>query len=563
MTRWIRWKGLMAIAAIIGMAAGLWTGFGGVVVKAGLQKVGTLGIGGEVRIEHADPDLFPPGLTLDGVTVADPSGKPEHLVTVEQVVLRLSFAELLSGRVAISDMTALGMEFGTPARKVVAGKRDSEAVRSEHVEDAAPSRKREISLPEFALPDVETLLSREPLASVAEARRLETEIAGEFERLGKKTRDAIGKDRLKRYENRFRAIRKKGSSGLGGFLGAVEDTKKLRKDLQRDIRELKALRKEIRDARSIYQRRVSALPKLARRDVDRLVMRYRPNGEGLGNLAALVLGHPWGMRARKALSAYARLAPHLDGKEAAPKKALRRDVGEEIHFGNLKKKPALRIDRAKLSIRTAEGHFTGDLTDLVSDPELAKAPLRLTLEGKGIPGVERLGMVFSADRRSGRRVDRLAVDISGWDVTGSGEIPFATGTGTGRLDLTRDAKSLAGDGTFRISGATLEAAEAGSVEALFADAIRSVARLELAARIEGEIASPNVRLSSNLDTVVETATRALIAQAEAKLRDRIEGAIATELGGDYRELGGLLATFSSDLEAGVNDRLSELGFFFR
>ena len=109
-----RWKAIVPLALFLGLVLVFWIFFVDVLVRRAIVWTGEEIVGARVDLRSARVHLFPAGLVLNGLAVADPDEPMKNLVEASDIVAVLEPAPLFRKKVIIDSLAVRGVRFGTP-----------------------------------------------------------------------------------------------------------------------------------------------------------------------------------------------------------------------------------------------------------------------------------------------------------------------------------------------------------------------------------------------------------------------------------------------------------------
>lgn len=158
----IRWQGLITFVVFLLLVIGVWFLFVDVVIKKTIESKGTELVKAKVELAEADLSIFPLGLSLTGLEVANPDAPMTNAFQVDRVALSLEGARLLRRKIVFKEVTLDGLKLNTPRKTsgALSEKRIPAPVVSKEPSD------ENIKWPSFAIPDAKEILQKEKLQSL-------------------------------------------------------------------------------------------------------------------------------------------------------------------------------------------------------------------------------------------------------------------------------------------------------------------------------------------------------------------------------------------------------------
>jgi uncharacterized protein (TIGR03545 family) len=564
MKTWIRWKGLLAFGLIVVLLVVFFKFYAGVVVEKTIEFAGTRAVGARVDLADADLSLFPLGITLTGLEVTDPDSPMTNLFEVDTTRFSIEPGALLLRKVIVDRMSVMGIRVKT--ERTVSG----EIIRTEAQKpDDSPSDsgKKAWSMPSFDMPDVKTVLAKETLNSVTEAKALKKDLAKSRENFENRLMSLPDKESFEAYEDRLKAL-KAGKVKLSNVLGRAEDLKKLKKDVDADLAKIKAVRKDLKNEVASYRTRIEALPDLALADVKRLKETYAPSPKGMGNVTALFFGPKSAAWVEKVLTWYKKVAPYLrKGDSEKTEKAVAEETpvrgkGVDVPFREKEPLPGFLVRHGDLSLSLDAGEMTGIVQQVTNEQHLTGQPITMELGGTNLKKLSEARLVGVVDRvRPNEDRDRLMVSLKGFTIDGMDLAPdSAAGVrldkGLADLNLVLDIKNGALEGlcTVTMDALTLTPKNTDATDRLsriLTKTLADVKSVQLTCGLSGTMDNYALDVSSNLDDMLKEAVQGIVKDLSDEFTRELTAVVQERSQAGAKGLAGDLDLFSGldqDLE---------------
>ena len=532
MLKWIRWWGIIVIAALVLLVwAVSW-----LAVKPVLEWVGTKAVGAQVAIDEAHLSWFPLGLSVQGLHVANPDNPQRHWVEAGHINAAIDTYHLLRHSLVADEVSVTGLRFNTPrAGGAPVVKKDKKG------------GSFELSIPGLDLPDVSTLVDQQVAAAQAELTRLENDMKAIETRWDGKIKSLPDEDKIKEYKARIKAAKKE------NVLVQLQTLKTVKEEVSADLKTIKSMRKDLnRDVEKV-RAEIDAAKTLPKRQVQ---LAMKNLGIDSGDIAM----------ARQLLSSY--LMPLIenlksDKKANAEAEKPARGRGEWISFSEYETYPSVLVRKVlvdgEFTLTSEPLTFSGQITDIANEPKRWKNPLRLDLSGAS----QKLGSVALKglfDHRLELGKDKLNIDanklaIAKYTIADSDALQWLLNKGLmslkGELSLTGNA--LGGDlkGQFdQLDFVTTVTSDKKLAKAL-ATAIESVNQFGLDAALGGTLEKPAFNVKSNLDSLLGASLKSQLKAELQPYKEKLQAQLTQKLSGPLASLDqykGLLGEYDSVLD---------------
>ncbi|MCD4741289.1 MAG: hypothetical protein K8R67_02235, partial [Desulfobacteraceae bacterium] len=210
-----------------------------------IENAGTKAVGARVELASADVALFPAGIDLLGLKVANPQEPMENSVEISHIHVVMEILPLLSRKVIINDMLFDKVRFNTKREKsgalegVKASQSKKEQEKPEWLKELC--RQNEINL--FEMPDVKSILKNEykSLKSVQLSENIQKNISNSEEKFKKKLETLIGEEKIEEYKAKINKIKEKESSSLAMLASALE-LREIYMEIEDDLDDIKDIK---------------------------------------------------------------------------------------------------------------------------------------------------------------------------------------------------------------------------------------------------------------------------------------------------------------------------------
>jgi uncharacterized protein (TIGR03545 family) len=568
--RWIRWQGVAAFLGVVIVFSVFWFLLIDGIVERVIEKSATRAIGARVELESADLSLFPLGLKLNGLRIANPDEPMKNAVEVARINLALETLNLLRRKIIIQEMNLDGVQIGTP-------RKTSGAVVSRPSAPTPVSKKTPkkglcaaIELPAFEMPDVSEILKKEKLESVDLATSLLRDIQDEKARWERRLQDLPDKKKFDEYRDRIEQLKSKRKGPLGGLLSEVGDVAVLQKDLQRDLDHIESAHREFNAQKASLTMRLDQATKSPLKDIRRLTEKYSLSPQGLANLSRLLLGYKLCGWTEKGVAWYGKLKPLLERVKRKEKghevvKPIRAR-GLDIRFKEKAPLPDFLIRQMKADLVLQKGDLKGTIANVTPDQDILGIPLTFEFSGENMEGFKdsRINGVLDHIVPS-RSKDAVNLAITGYEVrdltlSDKPEWPVALKNGNAALDM---HVLLRGENVTANLSASLKSVQisAGVKEgvSLMAKAIGAalsdVSQFTVSAELTGTLEDYDIELTSNLDPLLKSAASKTVGREAARLEGELKQAILGKVGGSLEQAKGSLGGFDA-IGSELTDRLN-------
>lgn len=541
MLKWIRIKGVavfLIITAAICLFALL---FVDTLTKKAIEATGTLIVGARVELANADLTFFPAGLALTGLQVTNPDEPMRNAVEAKRIALSVETMPILFRKWIVPEMSATGLRFDTERRysgAIVKKEKKSEPLKA--VKEAAKS----LELPSLSMESAKEILAKETLTSVEEAKKFQEDIKTLKVRYKERIATLPTEEDLKAYEKRLKEL-KGGKTDWKTLLTKASDLKKITDDVERDLKNIKAVKADIETEIAGLKSRITAFPDLAKADYTRLKNTYGPTAMGLDNVTVLLFGDAYKGKVETAIGWYQKIQPMLEKRAAAKAKKEKEEAkeikptrgqGVDIAFAERHPLPDFLIKKGALELEIPAGTLSGTLENVTSQQPLVGRPMAFKFSGKGLKGLDSVALSATFNRVSPKTAgDHFAFAANGIAIKPMGSekavrMEGALANVTGKADImhgtTLDAslKTQMSNVHFAIP------ADKGKLQQAIGRSLSAINAFTIEGSAKGPLSDYDLSVSSDLDTLLKKALKNATAELAAEFEKELLAAIQEKTG---------------------------------
>ena len=565
----IRWKGLIAFAAVTGLILGTWLLLVDSAVKNMIEAGGTKAVGARVDLMKADLSLSPLGLTLDNLDITDPDAPMTNMVHVDRIAFLLDFRNLLLGKVIVNEMALQGVKTGTPRKTSGEIKKSSAKAKGTGPERA---KEKEGDAGSFSIktPSPEEILKKEKLLTLQRIEETESFLDAKDKEWKEKASSLPDDQKIKDYDNRIKTIKKELKGKSKEVVAALKDADKLKKEIDKELKKIREAADAMKSDLKTLEQKVKGLDKLPARDLKNLKDKYALTPEGLSNFSKLLFDEKISRYLDDALRWYDKAKPYLEraaAKDPSEKEKVRAK-GREVLFREYNPRPDLLVKKALLTVEIPAGDIKGQVTDITDNQAITGKPTRFDISGAGLKGIESVTLSGEVNRMdAGKPLEKANIKIKSLvvkDAVLSKNPGFPVTLASALADIDINVKHSNGifDADFKaeyekalISAKLKE--DASALSKALAEALSGISKFNIKGKVYGKKDDLNVKISSNLDSAMEKAVGDIVKRESEKFAKNLDSAIKEKVKGPLAQLEEKAARFKK-IEEDFRKKIKEL-----
>ncbi|HJR65898.1 MAG TPA: hypothetical protein VJ802_05680 [Gemmatimonadaceae bacterium] len=545
--RLVRWQGLIPLGLLLLALVAFWFLFGDRVVRQTAAEAATKALGTQVDIASLEVRETESSIELRGLAIADPFDPRRNVISADRIRVELEPAPLLEKKLIIRRLAVGGVRLGTmrsePARNIDDNGFAATTLRGIR-EWAAKYRH-----PVLALTPIDTIrqLVLDP-AQLGTVRAATTLAASADSVRGVLETQWRGLDLRTAFDSSEALVRRLAGAtprtlGLDGTRRAVTDVRRVVRQIDETKNRLEALHRSARAGVAVLDTGIASLDAARRADyafARGLLQIPSLDGPDIGG----ALFGPVTLDRYQQVVYWAELAQRYmpPGLRPRPREGPERlrAAGATIAFPRARQLPDFHLRNGELEFAldggAARGSYVARLSDLTTTPALVGKPMRFSARrdaaGTAMGALQVAGLI---DHTAGRVRDSLRavgsdIALPGFALPGL-PLRVEPGKGTSQLDFVRNGNRIAARWIIRSSDVqwlsdSSRARALNPLERLVGRVVSGLRELEVTANLTGDIRSPTIAISSNLDRAVAARVREVageeIAKAEARARAAVD-----------------------------------------
>jgi len=347
---------------------------------------------------------------------------------------------------------------------------------------------------------------------------------------------------------------------LKGKFKHLDDFKQRKKEFdalnakfKQDKLAIAELTKAVKESKTDLNQKWSKLKDAPAQDFANLKGKYKLDGAGATNLAALLFGDDVGGYAKTALEYYEIVSPLLSDDEAKAEMQELKDKrleGRLVHFKSDNPLPEFWIKTLSFTMQLPEleqdtgsvGEVAVKVQDITNQQDVINAPMRLLATGENLKNMDSLKITGVMDHRKSPSKDSFDLNLQGWQLTNVKlglvglKLVSSKASVTAKAVFTKGEMDVVGNGLFK--QAKFDTKDTTFVAKEMNAALKNVNQFTVSTSANGELKSPNISLRSDLDKQLNSAFNKRLKQKQAELEDDLKEKINEQLlayGGDYTE----------------------------
>ncbi len=571
-----RWKGLIFLAALLGLFLVLSLIFTDDWLEGNLESLGASIVGARVDIDDLDLSLAGMRVGWKRLQITHPKHTMRNMIETESCEFDLEFWPLLSKKVIIEDFRITGIQ--TFTKRETDGKLP-EAQRRRQTESPGFISRTTQQLSErvkgnmdqrlFQVKgklNVDSLMRVFDIRSVDQIDSLQKALTGKYESWNGTLKQLNITEKTKEIERQVQSIKVDKIDNIEKLQSTLEKSERLRKNIESINDEFKNTKKRLLTDVDQAKTSLNQVDNWIQNDYRRAMAKAKLPDISAGNIGAMLFGGALVDRFNLYLG-YAGQARELTAKlkSAQPKKEQPpRFEGQDIYFFNRNARPDFWIKELELSGKTADQlALDGNIKHLVSDQRFIMQPtqINVTASKEQGPLLAFSGIIDHLQEipKENFTLTYQNFSMAGRRISDSPLLPQSIKNGRGSLEATltligEEVQSKIGFKADRLDFDFKKAAEnLNTVERIMQNTIRGLDQLQITANIKQKADDLHFAIKSNVDKLFAQNLKASISGEIERAKQRIKKQIDEQVVKHKAQLQAVVAEREKKLRAQIEE----------
>ncbi|MBN1635344.1 MAG: TIGR03545 family protein, partial [Deltaproteobacteria bacterium] len=454
--------------------------------------------------------------------------------------------KLLDRKLIGEEMIVTGVKLNTPRKK-------SGAIKTGQFRTEKSSKFKPVTslfLPSVESIDIEQILAKENLQTLALIQSIRKEIPDKQESWQQKLNKLPDKEQFEQYRKRIDKLKGARDGDLQTIISATAEVKSIRVDLTKDINSIKSARDELSKDIALLKTNIEQAKQAPVEDARRLKEKYSPSAKGLGNVSNLLFGEKIGTWVERSLSWYERLKPFVQRASTIrkQKKATKplRAKGIDVHFKEYEPLPEFLIHRANVSVHLEQAVLSGKMQNITPEQDVLGSPLIFEFASRKLEGIGDIHLTGIINHIKPEKTDDvMTLSIEAYPLKNielsSSNFPLVLDTGLLNLKLKarKTQESIRADIVADFTSVRLSGPQQDKKDKIAETLLASLAKINnftLKASIFGTPDEYDLKLDSDLDKLLSHVVGEFIEEYKNQLENELKTAIQDKAGLSFTEL---------------------------
>lgn len=509
------------------------------IIERGIESAGSEALGAKVEVGQIDLTLFPLGVEIDGLQVADPDQPMSNLFEVNKINFAVESSQLLWKKISIDELTIDGIQINTP-------RTSSGALQGGRATQKLSQEIASIDLPQMTDDDIKQLVDNADLITVKRLEKLK-QTQAQMQTYWKSALDKEAlEERSKALQSEFNRLKKRAKENKMNLLTDRKAWKKLKKNIDKEQKSLANLNKKLKADKKDLQQQIADVRQGPKDDLN-AIMSNMGLGNGVSGLSDKFLGPQFTPWIEKVLSMTQGMTASENSTDNAPVYTTTR--GHLVKFKDEQVFPDLLVKKISLNGKDTNWQLSGVGSDIGYFPWLVGKPAKLNLD---IAGDGRANIAIVSNWSTAEKMlTQIDSSLADWKVsnmklmqTDQGNWLVKSGqlnsTLKGEFSLEKVDLKLA----VKLTNPNISEPEGLSGwQKTLANSLNQQKQISINVIATGSLKKPEIQIKSSIEKLFSQAIGAKVKEQAEKLKGKFSSKISERIG-DLSSLDKLSGDFS-------------------
>ncbi len=557
MLNWIRWWGLAAFAVLMVIISLLWFLLAPWLVKNSIEELGSEAVGAMVEVDSVSLSLFPAGISLSNLQIADPDAPMKNLFQTDKINVKIEPGPLFWKKIVVDDLSISQVRMGSV--------RDhSGALKGGRKTSQMMDKIAAFKLPETKDINVKEMVDKANLLTLERLNKLK-QMQKEMQQHWKK---ALNKkelsNNLKTLKSEFNQLQARAKKNKFNLLKDAKKWKKLKKKISAERKKYTELKKKLSLDKKALQKQLALVKKGLADDLRQLMDQVGLGDGSVEGLSKKFLGPkltPWISRG---LALFQNMNMTSATGTKQPTVNYSRKYGKKVFFKDRQPLPDYLLKKLQINGNDSAWALDGKGSDIAFPPWQWSQPAKLSghlvqlangeNSGKGVsknlkiankagkadfkfywhwPTEHQMDSKVNMSIQHWRLSHMPLMSVEGGDwVINQGDLSAKLG---GRITLEKLNINL----VLNIRSPVLSFPEnLKDWQKQMASSINQQPEITAKIQVTGSLQDPEIKIKSGLEKIFQNMLKARLQKETAKIKNKMKDALTAKIG-DLSNIGNI------------------------
>ncbi|MCV6608320.1 MAG: TIGR03545 family protein [Campylobacterales bacterium] len=527
--RW--WGALLFLLIITGVFAFALLAINPIIkiaLEVGLSKT----TGKDVVIEKVESSISDLTLSIDGFGIYE-KGSSKGLVKIDSVYGELDGNHFLEKKIDVIDLGFKNLKLEGVSRSIDKNTEKKVATGNKEESGNTPKEKKK---PFVSASEVDKILEKEELQSFTKIDEIKKEMDTITSKWEKYNKEDLDGSKYRSLERQYKSLLSSPIKTANDVKNIVEKSKKLQREAIEYKNRLQKLQSEYKADKKAIDSYLKLVKTLPNEEYKKLLSKYGSFEKGGMNFVSTYISPTATEYLQKAMEVHKKVEPYIQSEDVE----VDRSQGRWIHFTNHNPYPNNYIRVAKGNVVGQDISYSLVVKDITDNQKILNKPTTGVLSGK-TSSMKVFTVDFIHDTRSKKDKTTIISKLEKYKKE-SLELIGQASMNSNLINI--DSKVVIDDYTSLNGGFIVDFEKTdihynnpkSDIEKFLSKTLKGVDRFFIDGKLSNTVTSPDLTLTSNLDTIIsknmnsviakekKKFEKALKAQVEKKVKERLKGA---------------------------------------
>ena len=553
----MRWWAAGLFIAIVGVFVAIALLVIDPLLKVGLEYGLSKATKRDVLIGSLKSELANSNLLIKNISFINREKKGDDIF-VDKVVVELNPTRLFEKKI---DFTLLS--FGNILLdQTLRASKQAPTQTTPQTKSAADTKEEQSGFELPSMPDPQSLLDREGLSSIKEAKKMKSEIEAISQKWQERVTNEQQKEKIDQLKKELKALQKSARKidSLDDIKDILAKADTLKKESKALREELKRYKKEYKEDKKIVQKYLKEMRTLPAEDYEALLKKYSLDQNGAMNLIGTHFSASLEKYLRTGLEYYDFIKPYISSDEESEEKQQQRMKGAWIHYTNTTHFPRFVIHRADANIIKAKKNFKCKVKDISNNQKIYQKPIKGALLSKS-KTYKQIYVKFEHNelhKKSFTKIEGSVKEYRVDDISLAKKLSLKSALINATSDITiTEFKNIDSETLIYFKKSNLRYAPIESkTDKIVQNILSGIKTFQVDAWVAGSLKIPAISLKTDLDTRLKKGINRELDKEVQKYKKELKSAINKRF---KEELGDIDLGEFNDVEKLIDSAMSENG----
>jgi uncharacterized protein (TIGR03545 family)/uncharacterized protein (TIGR03546 family) len=326
-------------------------------------------------IEKLTSSLSQKSIDIENITI-----ESDNTITIKQIKFDLDLDQLLHKNIFINSFIVKDILVAStkPTPLNTVSKKNEQVKVSDNKKDSIKNK-----IKEFSIPDANSVLEKENLQSLKEAKKIQLDINNIYKKYKNLDKSSFDKEKIKALKKKLTVLVQKSKKvkNINDINEIINEAKLIKQEIALLEENISSLKKEYKEDKKLINTHFKTLKTLPKKEYNHLIKKYTLDQNGAMNIIGTYISNDVKGYTEKAIEYYKLIKPYISNDDENTSINERRLKGMHIYFNKKISTPSFVLNFAKGNISINSMKYNFEIKNLSSSQEIYKKDIIINTQG--------------------------------------------------------------------------------------------------------------------------------------------------------------------------------------